>query len=246
MFAATVVALVVILADLWSDGFVRSQVRVGAAWMGSGARVVLEWVANTGLVSSRRTLAKENSALRATITVLEERTALYAVLEEENTALRSMLSLPPRERGVTAPIVSSYRASPYGTILIGAGENGGIVEDSLILSGSGFVIGTVTDSAPTNSLVTTFFAPGNMTYALVSGVAVTVEGKGGDNARAEAPRHAKIAPGDIVVAPEYGGRPIGIIGEVVSESGDASQQLFIRLPVNLASLRFVYVIKSGL
>ena len=185
----------------------------------------------------------ENETLRAALYTLEERSALLLALQEENAALRSTLSLPERERGITAPVVSSFRASPYSTFLIGAGEDTGVANGNFVLSGSSFVIGVVTDSASRSALVTAIFAYENTVHALVSDVSIVVEGRGGGNARAEAPRSAKISPGDVVTAPEYGGRPIGVVGEVVVESGDAAQTLFIRLPVNLASLRFVYVVK---
>lgn len=241
MLIATGVVLFVVLVDQWSGGIVRVPLRQGASYVASSAGFLGVAVLKTGFFSSRYALSRENAELKATVSALRERVLGYEVLEEENISLRSLVSIATRVEGITAPVVSSVRASPYGTFLIGAGTDGGVFEGYLVLSGGGFVLGVVSDEGQTTSLVTSLFAPENETRAVVSGVSVLLGGRGGDNARAEVPRDAKIVSGDIVVAPEYGGRPVGVVGEVVFHSGDAFKTIYVRLPVNLASLRFVYI-----
>ena len=244
MLVATFIVLVIVLADLWSGGLARSYARAFAVFVGGSARSTLEWISSARFFSSRRVLLAENETLRTALETLEERSAFVAVLREENTTLRSMLAIASEERGLTVPIVSSFRASPYGTFLIGAGENEGIQNGSIVVSNGGFVMGEVTDNVGASALVTSVFAPKSTVDALVSGVPIVLEGRGSENARAEAPRDARISSGDVVFAPKYGGRPIGVVGELRSEANDATKVLFIRLPVNLSSLRFVYVIRE--
>ncbi|HEY4519901.1 MAG TPA: rod shape-determining protein MreC [Candidatus Paceibacterota bacterium] len=242
MLIATGVVLAFVIADQWSGGIVRDGARVGSSFISGYVSSAALAVLHTGFFSSRRALSVENAELQTVIKILEERIAGYQALEEENVSLRSLLSVSKKNAGITAPIVSSVRASPYGTFLVGAGESSGILMGHIVLSSGGFVLGVVSDGGLTTSLVTSVFAPEETVRAVVSGVSILLEGRGGDNARAEVPRDARIAPGDIVVAPEYDGRPIGVVGEVVFHSGDASKTIYVRLPVNLASLGFVYIV----
>ena len=84
---------------------------------------------------------EENAALREQISRLEERSAAYQVLVEENKSLREMTRAASLGVGVTAPVISSFRASPYGTFLIGAGSADGISPGDIVLSSENFVIG---------------------------------------------------------------------------------------------------------
>jgi cell shape-determining protein MreC len=144
--------------------------------------------------------------------------------------------------GITAPVVSSVRSSPYGTFLIGAGSADGITTGSMVLTVGGFVVGVVGDTGLHASIVTELFAPGASTEVIVHGVPGTARGYGAGNARITIPRGLAITVGDPVVAPGLGQRAVAIVGEVSSSSASASEEIYIRLPVNLATLAFVYVV----
>ena len=67
-------------------------------------------------------------------------------------------------------------------------------------------------------------------------------GDGGGNAHASVPRGIPVHEGDAVIANAYGGRAIGVVGKVVSSPASAEQTVYMRLPVDLASLRYVYIL----
>jgi hypothetical protein len=56
------------------------------------------------------------------------------------------------------------------------------------------------------------------------------------------PRGIEIQEGDVVTAPQLGGRPIGLVGHIDSDTSSAEQTVLVSLPVNLASLRYIYIV----
>jgi len=246
LFFAVVLVIVIFLIDGVSGGNIREALRLGAsyAW-GAGARAGSALL-DSGFFSTRRALERENQALRNEIARLQMRAADHEVIKAENESLREFVRLAESGNGITAPIVSSFRASPYGTFLIGAGVEDGVEDGDLVVVGDvelgGFVVGRVEDAGGGQSLVKGIFAPGERTEATIQGVGITVEGRGGGQARADAPRDAVIQAGDPVISTSFGVRAIGIVGRVEEGTGGASQRVFIQLPIPLASLEFVYVL----
>ncbi len=246
LLAATVLVLIVFILDILSGGRVRNLVRSASAGVWSAGSGIMHGIGSSGFFSSRRTLQSENDALRKQVAELQENANGFLVLKDENDSLRSLVHIAAAETGITAPIVSSLRSSPYGTFLIGAGANDGVVAGSLVIlgdpSGAGFVAGRVRDVGKKTSLVFELFAPDASMDVTIRGAALTAKGQGGENARAEAPRALPVEVGDIVTAPQLGGRAVGIVGGVKSDPSSSHSDVFIGLPVSLSSAPYVYVI----
>ena len=242
---STIVVVLVIGLDMLTGGWMRSIARgAGSVIWTSGASIGTT-LAGTGLMSSRRALARENQTLRQEVAQLRAQAASYQVLRQENDSLRALVRLANAAHGITAPITSSVLASPYGTFLIGAGTLHGLKQGDLVLAGEesgAFVVGQVSDVRAKSALATLVFAPNSTLQATISGASVDVEGQGGGNARAEAPRGLTIAVGDSVFAAQFGGRSVGVVGKVESDPARAFQKVYIGLPVSLAALQYVYVI----
>lgn len=218
---------------------------VGTYVWNAGAQAGLA-VRGTGFLATRAALEKENASLREQLARADTRTALYQALEEENQALRGIVHLTEREQGITARVVSSLRASPYGTFTVGAGKADGIAIGSLVMTSDagagGFVIGRVSDVGTHTALVTEFFAPNVSTEATIRGASIVLQGRGGGNARATVPRSVAVVAGDPVTSPLFGGRALGVVGAVHAESASAYSEVYVGFPVNLAATSFVYVI----
>ena len=250
LFFATALILALFIFDALSGGKLRSLVRgAGASLWGFGVSVQ-ESIHDSGFLSTRRGLVGENSALSGQIAQLQERAAAYQVLKDENSALRDMLRVAGtargqnKESGITAPIVSSFRASPYGTFQVGAGFSDSVSPGDIVLSAENFVIGRVEASDSESSLVRAIFAPGVSSDAVIRGVGVAVEGQGGANARTIMPRRSEVAVGDPVISAVLGSRAIGVVGNISEDSGSAYKSVGIYLPVNLSALQFVYIVKN--
>lgn len=241
---ATLLILALLALDLLTGGSIRSLVRSGASGLWSMSASVRGGITGSGALASRSSLAHENALLREQLERMTERAAAYSSLQQENEILRALLRLADDQQGITAPIVSSVRSSPYGTFLIGAGQGDAVQPGSLVLTEGGFVAGRVSEVHARTTLVTEVFAGGGEIDANINGVVVMAEGRGGGNARVELPRDATVQVGDPVVAPQLGGRPIGVVGRIESDPSSASQTVYINLPVNLAALRYVYVVPA--
>lgn len=235
--------IAVFAVDTFTGGWIRSYVRTmsSLAWRATAATVTT--VDQSGVLRSRTSLVQENDALKQEIIRRDEETARFRALEDENAALQDMVHLVQAHHdGISARVLSSFLVSPYGTFIIQAGKSDGLATGNAVLSPGGFIIGVVSDADAHSSTVQELFAPGNTVQLIAENVAFSADGRGGGNARAEIPRDAKVALGDVVKAHEYAGLPAGVIGSIESASSSATQTLFIRLPVNLDTLTFVYVI----
>jgi cell shape-determining protein MreC len=186
-------------------------------------------------------LEAQNASLSAEVAQYQERAAAYDTLLSENAALGQMVHLAATSPGITAPIVSSFNASPYGTFLVGAGAADTIAAGDLVLTDTNFVIGRVVSVNAHTSLVDEVLAPNTFINVIVDGASVPADGEGGGNAQARLPLGVNVNVGDSVIAPQYGGRAIGVVGHVTSDQANGYSQIYIALPVDLSALRFVYI-----
>ncbi|MDO8522472.1 MAG: rod shape-determining protein MreC [bacterium] len=247
---ATVIVCALVLVDSLSGGGIRSIARAGGSLVWRWGISIEGAIYGSGFFRTRRALLAENSALTEQVAQFQERAAAYRVLQDENAALREILRVSEisrgkgKDSGITAPIISSFRASPYGTFQIGAGTSDSVSPGNLVLSAEDFVIGRIEVVDAHASLVKEIFAPNTLTDAVLHGVGVAVLGQGGGNARADVPRQADVAVGDPVISATLGSRAIGIVGNVSEDSGNAYRRVQIYLPVNLSVLKFVYIVKQ--
>lgn len=235
----TLVTLAIFVTDVASGGVLRGFIHT----VGAGAESVIALFMQSDFFASRNALKSENQSLKREIARLNTLIVEDSALRAENRALRDIVRLADRSVGIAAPVITSARRSPYGTFLIGAGAVDGVRVGDLVLAGAspGVVVGEVTQIDAHRALVQQIFAPNISTEVLVSGVPLFLSGRGGGSARADAPRDAPISVGDIVIAPSFGGRPIGVVAAVEKNVTGASQTVHITLPVNMAATLFVYV-----
>ena len=196
--------------------------------------------------STRAGLQSTVSTQRLQIKKLEEKEYVTQSLQDENTSLRALLHLPEKDRTVTVEVSSSLLASPYGTfqISIGSGTSPSIKNNDLVLSSEGFVIGRVSEVGTHTSNVRMLFAPDNKIEAVSGTAAFTLQGAGAGVSRAELPRGIPLKEGDTVLSPELHFRPVGIIGNISTDTGGASSRVLVRLPLSLTTLRFVTVVSQ--
>lgn len=235
------VAVFVFGIDRISGGAVRGYARQGGGTLWAVASAGANALTGSGALSSKQTLIEENARLQEEILKRDENATRYQGLLAENEALREMLGLSA-EDGVTVPVLSSFTSSPYGSFRIGGGAAAGLKEGGIVLTPGGYVLGAITFVSARTATVEAFFAPGKEIEMQVNGFAFLADGRGGGNARGEVPRDAQVAVNDSVIVPAFGGRTAGIVGQIESASSSAYTTLYIRIPRNLDSLRYVYVL----
>lgn len=241
LLATTSLVVLLMIIDIISGGVLRHTARsVGAvAWQGGTS--VTKALADTGFFATRAMLEDRIRSLTEEVERLRGDSANYAVLKEENERLRELVRLASQAQGITAPVVSSMRSSPYGTFLIKAGTGDGVKTGDVVVAPGGFAVGTVADVGSGLSSVVQIFSPQSSLDAIVGDARVKVEGRGGGNAYARLPHGLSVAEGDVVLAPHLGEKPIGIVGGIASSSS-AFSDVYIGLPLSLDSLRYVYVV----
>jgi cell shape-determining protein MreC len=242
LVVATLVVVLLFIVDTLSGGGVRIVARSITSTLSQGLSHIATSIFGSGYLSSRSALESENRSLTAQVAQLQERAALATALQAQVQVLASMAHLAESVPGITAPVTSSVIASPYGTFLIGVGTAQGVRTGALALSSEGLVIGRVSQVDAHTSTVVETFAPGATTQALLVGAALTVRGVGGGNAITQAPHGLVVHVGDAVTAPEFAGRPIGIVGHVDSNPSSATVQVYIGLPITLSALQYVYIV----
>ena len=239
----TLLIAVLVLLDILSGGKMRSVVRVLGAHIWQSARYISVSVATQGFLTTRRSLEAENARLRTEVALYQEKENNFRVMQEENTRLRDITGLASRVPGKAALFISSSSASPYGTFLINTGSADNIRSGSIVFTGDGFALGEVQELTAHTALVREFFAPSRSLEAVVDGVSLTLEGRGGGNARARSPRDNAVNQGSIVYGRQVG-TPVGIVGRVVSDPASAYSDVYVVFPTNLQSLQYVYVARK--
>lgn len=240
---ATALVVLLLAVDILSGSKLRALAREGGSTLWHTGGGILAGIGHSGFFSSRASLVRENQLLKDQITALQEQQAAYSALEAENEQLRSIVHLAQSAPGLTAPVISSFRASPYGTFMIGAGRADGVGKGAIVATGNGFIIGRVADVSARQSLVAELFAPQASVEASVDAFPLVLSGQGGGNAQGDLPRGAHVVVGDPVFASAFGQRAIGIVGKVEGGTASASTKIYVRSPVNLESLSYVYVEK---
>jgi cell shape-determining protein MreC len=241
LFFATLLVLVLLGADVLSGGALRATVR-SAALQG---HAMLRAFDSSGYFARKHELEKENASLRVALAHARAEAASASTLKSENDALRALVGVAPEGEGVSAPIVSSLGASPYGTFIVGAGSADGVEVGDIAVAAGGFVVGRVAEVTSFSAVIAAVFAPGTKTDAIIADTAVEVEGRGGFNARATMPRAIPVQEGDAVFALTYGARPVGVVGSLDSDPSRAEQVLYIDMPASLSALHYVRLVPYG-
>lgn len=244
LYIVTALALLVLLADMATGGFIRAQVRVAGAAASRWTAAAGSAIGGTGLLSSRAALEAQNRSLALQLATLSEEAAQVDVLKEENDKLRAMVHLAEKDPGITTPVISSLFASPYGTFMIGAGSEDGVEKGDIVLTDGGFVVGEVSDVSASVSLVTEILAPSAAFEALVSGAPIHAEGAGSGSGRAEVSRSLGVSVGDVIRAAQYAQQPIAIVGAIASTSESATQTIYFHLPTGLSEIQYIYVTQA--
>lgn len=205
---------------------------------------VMEWFhEEKALVASKKSLLKENDELKDII----DRTALdaysYTLLRQENDMLKEKFGRKPEKEFLLARVLATPGQSPFDTLVIDAGTAEGVSSGMRIFTDGDFVIGEVTSVFHHSAVVTLYSSSGTeLAVELVaSSTPATLYGQGGGNFLITLPRGVPVSVGDLVdipaLAPEYA----AVIDAVNRPEGESLQYIYLKLPVNVYQLKWVYV-----
>ena len=243
LFYATMFVLALFAFDYFSGGAIRIPVRSTGLVLWGGANNVFTRIGASGFFATRAGLTRENKSLQERIAAMQGELAAARAASSRMKELEAAAHLVATTPGVSAPVVSSLRVSPYGTFYIGAGSKDGVQKGALVLSAEGFALGRIADVFTAESLVREFFAPGEKIEAIVADRPVSLSGSGGGNAKGELPRGASVEAGTMIFARGDRVHAIGVVGHIEGDPTSASLKLHVRTPVNLETISYVYVLQ---
>lgn len=241
LVVTTAIVVVVLAVDVLSGGAMRSFTRSSSAVVWRSVATASEHVRVWNVFETRTNLVAENRRLSDELAELRALRFENDIVRAENAALREMLNMSDSEETVaTARVLSRPHTSPYGTMVIGAGERDGVAPGDYVLAPGRIALGRIVSVDSETAIAELLLKSGDTINALIDDTPVTLEGQG-MSARAEVPRSITIEVGSPVVMPDTG-FGVGVVRHVESNPPDATQEIFVGFPINTASLRFVRII----
>lgn len=228
---------------------------VGALlWRGTVSSLL--WQAITPLAHIRDRLNySENERLRAALASTSARVADRDALYQENLDLKSRLNRPVDVSRVLAGVLMRPPQVPYDTLFLDVGSTQGIRQGDMVSAGGTVVIGSITEVYVNSSRAQLLSAPG-LTYdalLMVRGAASTsaaevplqVVGQGAGSFMAQVPAGTQALVGQSVTLPGVFGGYVGAVSSVVAHDGESFKTLYLHLPTDLFSLKYVEVWKHA-
>jgi cell shape-determining protein MreC len=235
--AARLVALLVFLLVCgavlyWRNGFAN------ALWNAVSPAAMLRTRLESGSVGQLQ------AELASTTAALADRDALA----QENAELKRLLGRPQASAQVLGAVLLRPPGIPYDTLVIDVGSKDGVVAGDVVFGGGTLAIGDVTDVYEHTSRVSLFSAPGRSYDAQIaprlapsSIVPVSLEGQGAGSFVGQIPAGSAAAPNDPVLIPGIGNSFLGGITHIDAPSGSSFETVYIQMPVNIFSLKYVEV-----
>ncbi len=188
------------------------------------------------------TLALQNEKLsqeNAALTIENE-----ALLEKTN----SVSQLGANSQGITAGVVARPPESPYDTLVVAAGSEGGVTLGEEAFGEGNVPLGTVTSLLAHISRITLFSAPGASLLGWVgpTHVPLIIKGGGAGTLSASVPRSAGVTVNDVVSVPGPGSLPIATVVRIDSDPSSPSVTLRIQPSLNLFSVTWVVLRDTGI
>lgn len=233
VLAVLAAALLIVLAVVFRHGAASLMWSVAAplvqlrdSWSGSAvADLKAQLALTTAALADRDLLAEENMQLRQEL----------GRLPGQGTAGRKVL---------LAGVLQSPPGTPYDTLLLDAGSSLGVSAGQRVFAGN-VAIGEVDAVYGNTSRAVLYSAPGRSYQALLTttagAVPVAVEGQGAGSMQAQVPQGTEAAVGDNVVFAGVTGGLAARVSAVSAPAGESFKTLYLRLPVNIFELRYVYI-----
>ncbi len=193
--------------------------------------------------SFKSTLVSQNQSLLDEIEVLKLKESDYDLILKENQDLKLEFGRKIDVKRIIARVVSKPPRSPYDTIVIDAGSAEGIMLGSKVYMGDNVIVGLVTNATPHTSLVEMFSTGNKKQDAVLSrtGTTYTLLGQGGANMKVEVPKDTDIIWGDTFIYPSLSSSIIGNVYFIDTNSQSSFKTVYIRIPGNVFSSKYLFV-----
>jgi len=196
------------------------------------------------IARSKSSVYKDNDNLLRENSELKVRMVDYNILKNENFQLKDLFDRTPLTKDlILGNILTKPNYSPYDTIIIDIGEKSNISVGDVVYSGSDIPVGEVGEVYRDTSLIILYSNPGKVIRAMIdiSNTSVELVGRGGGNFEMSIPVDLPFIKGALVYIPNIQSEIIAIIEEVISSPNDPVKKILLSSPVNVQSLKWVFV-----
>lgn len=201
---------------------------------------------NKYLIRTKASVYKDNEGLLADNHDLKASMIDYNILKEENLSLKELFGRKPTSKDlVLSNILTKPNYSPYDTIIIDTGSDVGVNVGNIVYANSSTLtpIGEISMVYSNTSLVTLYTNPGQTTEAMMEGTNTSVDlvGRGGGNFEMSIPIDLPFTKGTNVYLPGLQTEIVAITQDVISSPNDPVKKVLLSSPVNVQSLKWVFV-----
>lgn len=194
----------------------------------------------SGVWNLRNNFDSAESSQTANNEIFQERIEL---LSKENEKLKEFMGHNYSSSTKLVNILSSLYSSPYDTFIIDEGSDDGLNVGDRVVTKDGIALGEVIEVYPSISKVSLYSAAGReLEVFLDDSTRVRVIGEGNQNFFAELPQGLTLVSSSTFTLPGDGNYIFASIMKIKNNPGDAFQKVYARSPVNIHTLKFVYVI----
>ncbi len=196
-------------------------------------------------LTSKRSLAEENRALRESVDRLQVAALERDTLAAERDALRAELDVPGRAASsVVAEILLRPPQTSFDSLVLGAGERDGVSAGDLVRS-HGAPVGVIVEARDGSSVAALFSAPESRLAVTVGAATAEAVGRGDGRYAIELPAQLSPATGTSVLSVAHGGAPLGYVSAVIPGESEATVEAAVSLPVDFARARYLTVEVTG-
>lgn len=188
-------------------------------------------------------LLEENSELRNEIDRLNKEIRARDLLRSENDSLRAICSIDNEnvENFVVTEVIARPPKTPYDTLRINKGYRDGIAEGKKVYANS-YYIGIIESSDVLQSTVSLIGNDSEIAVVIGEDEGILTSLKG-LSFIGEFSSTSNISEGDTVVLVDNMEDPFGVVTHVEKLDTDTSMKVYVNVPINLTSLRYVSVEK---
>ena len=188
-------------------------------------------------------LLEENSNLRSEIDRLNKEIRARDLLRNENNSLRQICRIDNEEEinFIISEVIARPPKTPYDTLKINKGYNDNIIEGRKVYAND-YYIGFIETTNPQQSTVSLIGNEGEVSVVIEGSEGILTPLKGlafvGDFSST-----AEIKEGDTVVLVDDMDNPFATVTYIEESVNDPSIKVYVNVPVQLSSLRYVAIEK---
>ncbi len=194
-------------------------------------------------IRSKADLLNENAQLNQKVQEQASAILLNQVLQAENDEMKSAFGRNNHRDVLLAATLSAPGVSAYDTMIIDAGTNLGVKQNTPVYFSSTTAAGYISEVYASTALVQLYSHPDEEVAAYTGEKRFFTKavGQGGGNFIVKLPHESGVKAGDLIMLPGTPALVLGVVGTIETDIAKSLQIARIRSPYNASQTHFLYV-----